>query len=119
MKTTQVCAPPLCCSIGVLGTGTDPDLVHFLVMFSQLNTHGIKVERYNLYQQPLAFAQNFSVKALLDKEGTEALPLIFLGGENHLKGRYPTRERVFSLVVCDTAPGTALSGMLRRKEAKA
>jgi Arsenical resistance operon protein ArsD len=92
MKTIKVYDPPMCCSTGVCGTDIDPDLVNFLAMLSQLGTQGIKVERYNLSQQPMAFVQNPSVKALLDKDGTKALPLIFLDGEVHLKGRYPTPE---------------------------
>jgi hypothetical protein len=40
----------------------------------------------------MAFVQNPAVKALLDAENTEVLPLIFLDGEVYLKGRYPTSE---------------------------
>jgi hypothetical protein len=38
------------------------------------------------------FVQNPAVKAFLDKEDAEALPLIFLDGEVYMKGRYPTTE---------------------------
>ena len=48
------------------------------------------MERYNLGQQPMAFVQNPTVKALLDKEGVTALPLILINGAVHLKGRYLT-----------------------------
>tara|TARA_R110002049_G_scaffold176392_2_gene343599 strand:- start:250 stop:579 length:330 start_codon:yes stop_codon:yes gene_type:complete len=92
MKTIQVYDPPMCCSTGICGTDIDPDLVNFAAMLSQLGTRGIKVERFNLGQQPMAFVENPVVKALLDKEGTEALPLIFWDGEVHLKGRYPTKD---------------------------
>ena len=85
---TRPCAAPP----GICGTDIDPDLVNFAAMLSQLGTHGIKIERYNLGQQPMAFVQNPAVKALLDKEGAEALPLIFWDGEVHLKGRYPTND---------------------------
>jgi hypothetical protein len=92
MRTIQVYDPPMCCSTGICGPDIDPDLVNFAAMLSQLGTHGIKVERYNLGQQPMAFVQNAAVKALLDKEGVEVLPVIFWDGEVHLKGRYPTPE---------------------------
>lgn len=92
MKFIQVYDPPMCCSTGICGTGIDPDLVNFAAMLSRLGTHGIRIERYNLGQQPMAFVQNPAVKALLDKEGAAVLPLIFLDGEVHLKGRYPTKE---------------------------
>ena len=90
MKTIQVYDPAMCCSTGICGTDIDPDLVNFAAMLAQLRTHGVKVDRYNLGQQPMAFAQNPSVKALLDQGGSGALPLIFLDGEVYLKGRYPT-----------------------------
>lgn len=92
MKTIQVYDPPMCCSTGICGTDIDPDLVNFAAMLSQLGTHGIKIERYNLGQQPMAFVQNPAVKALLDQEGAEVLPLIFWDGEVHLKRRYPTKD---------------------------
>ena len=92
MKTIQVYDPPMCCSTGICGTDIDPDLVNFAAMLSQLGTHGIKIERYNLGQQPMAFVQNPAVKALLELEKTEALPVIFLDGEVYLKGRYPTKD---------------------------
>jgi hypothetical protein len=92
MKTIQVYDPPMCCSTGVCGTDIDPDLVNFAAMLSQLATHGIKIERFNLGNQPMAFAENPVVKALLEREGPEALPVIFWDGEEYLKGRYPTKE---------------------------
>ena len=92
MKTIEVYDPPMCCSTGICGTDINPDLVNFAAALAQLGTHGLKVSRYNLGQQPMAFAENARVKALLDKEGTEVLPLIFLDGEVYLKGRYPTAE---------------------------
>jgi hypothetical protein len=92
MKTIQVYDPPMCCSTGICGTEINPDLVSFAAMLAQLGTHGVRVERYNLGQQPMAFVQNAAVKAFLEEEGSDALPLIFLEGEIYLKGRYPTRE---------------------------
>lgn len=92
MKTIQVYDPPMCCSTGICGTDINPDLVSFAAMLAQLTSHGVKVERFNLGQQPMAFVENATVKALLDKEGSEALPLIFLDAEVYLKGRYPTAD---------------------------
>ena len=90
MKTIQVYDPPMCCSTGVCGTDINPDLVSFAAMLVQLGTQGVKVERFNMSQQAMAFAQNPSVKELLEKEGTDALPLIFINGAVYMKGRYPT-----------------------------
>lgn len=90
MKTIQVYDPPMCCSTGLCGTDIDPALVSFAALLTQLAQRGVKVERYNLGQQPMAFVQNAAVKALLDKDGVGALPIIFVDGQVHLKGRYLT-----------------------------
>lgn len=93
MKNIQVYDPPMCCSTGICGTDIDPDLVNFAAMLSQLSTHGVKSERYNLGQQPMAFVQNTAVKMLLDTEGTESLPVIFMDGEVRLKGPFAKMPR--------------------------
>ena len=92
MKTVQVYDPPMCCPTGVCGPDIDPDLVNFAAVLAQLGAHGVRIERYNLAQQPMAFAQNAAVKALLATGGTEVLPLIFLNGRVYLQARYPTSD---------------------------
>lgn len=92
MKTIQIYDPPMCCSTGICGTEINPDLVNFASMLSQMSARGVKVERYNLGQQPMAFVLNPAVKAFLDKDGAEGLPLIFWDGELKLQGRYPNAE---------------------------
>lgn len=89
MKLVQIYDPPMCCSTGVCGTDIDPALVEFASLLKQLAADGVHVERYNLGHQPMAFVQNPAVKALLDDEGMEALPVMFWDGELRLKGRYP------------------------------
>ena len=93
MKTIQVYDPPMCCSTGVCGPAVDPILPQFAGFLHQLKNHGVKVERYNLAQQPLAFVQNPAVKAFLDTEGAEKLPLIFIDGELVLQGAYPDHDQ--------------------------
>jgi hypothetical protein len=84
----------MCCSTGICGPELDPELVNFAVTLSQLSKLGVTVERYNLGQQPLPFAENAEVKAILDKDGMEGLPLIFEDDQLRFKGRYPdARER--------------------------
>lgn len=82
----------MCCSTGVCGNDIDPALLGLAALLSRLSRSGIRVERYNLGQQPMAFVQNPTVKALLDSEGVAALPLMLMDGAVHLKGRYPTAE---------------------------
>ncbi len=93
MKLFQVYDPALCCSTGVCGPVVDPVLPRFAGFLSQLAGTGVKVERFNLAQQPLAFVQNPAVKALLDSDGVEALPVILIDGQLACKGSYPSTEQ--------------------------
>ncbi len=88
----QVYDPPMCCSTGICGTSIDPDLINFAAMLAQFTQRSVKVERFNLGQQAMAFAQNAAVQEKLRAEGTECLPLIFCDGSLRLQGRYPTQE---------------------------
>lgn len=94
MPTIQVFDPALCCSSGVCGTEVDQKLVDFSADVSWLKSQGGTVERFNLAQQPLAFAENALVKGFLERSGQEALPLILVDGEVALAGRYPQRTEL-------------------------
>ena len=95
MKSIAVYDPPMCCSSGVCGPDVDPLLPRFAGMLNQLESFGVTVRRYNnLAQEPVAFARNSDVRALLEKEGTEALPVVLVDGAVEMKGCYPeTAER--------------------------
>jgi sulfur carrier protein ThiS len=97
-KKLEVFDPPMCCSTGVCGPGVDPALVQFGSDFLWVAGQGVHVERYNLAQQPQAFAANQTVKAALGEYGNQCLPLILLNGSIVSKGRYPAREELAQLV---------------------
>ena len=78
MKTLQVYDPALCCSSGVCGVDVDQTLVDFAADLNWLKQQGVAVTRFNLAQQPLAFAQEAAVKAALDAGGAEALPVLLV-----------------------------------------
>lgn len=98
MKTITVYDPPMCCSTGVCGPDVDPTLPRFAGMLSQLANCGVKVERYNLSQEPMAFAQNQNVRAELERGGTESLPMIYIDGKLEWKGQYPETAELAMLV---------------------
>ena len=56
--------------------------------------NGAQIERFNLAQQPLTFAENPTVKGFLERSGQEALPLVLVDGEVALAGRYPNRSEL-------------------------
>ena len=92
MNKVEVFDPPMCCSTGVCGPSVDPALARFSSDLHWLASQRIAVERYNLAQQPQAFAASEVVKAALKQYGNECLPLILLNGAVVSKGRYPARD---------------------------
>lgn len=94
MTSIQVFDPALCCSSGVCGVDVDQQLVTFAADVSWLKEQGVQVERFNLAQQPMAFAENATVKGFLERSGQEGLPLILVDGQIALTGRYPRRAEL-------------------------
>ncbi|MDD5029302.1 MAG: arsenite efflux transporter metallochaperone ArsD [Rhodoferax sp.] len=92
MKKLQVFDPALCCSSGVCGTDVDQRLVDFSADADWAKQQGMVIERFNLAQQPMAFADNAAVKGLLERSGEAALPITLVDGEVAFAGRYPSRD---------------------------
>lgn len=92
MKSIQIYDPPMCCSSGVCGVEVDQALVDFSASIEWAKQQGAKIERFNLAQQPTAFAENAVVKGLLDHGGQTVLPITLLNKELVLAGRYPSRD---------------------------
>jgi hypothetical protein len=94
MANIQIFDPALCCSTGVCGVEVDQQLVSFSADLDWAKQNGAQIERFNLAQQPMAFAENEVVKKFLERSGAEALPLILVEGEVALAGRYPNRAEL-------------------------
>jgi hypothetical protein len=92
MKKVQIFDPALCCSSGVCGTDVDQNLVDFSANVDWAKQQGLNIERLNLAQQPMAFAENAAVKGLLERSGEAALPITLVDGEVAFAGRYPSRD---------------------------
>lgn len=94
MTSIQLFDPALCCSSGVCGTDVDQALVTFSADVEWARQNGATIERFNLAQQPLAFADNPLVRDLLVTKGQSALPVVLADGRQVLSGRYPTRDEL-------------------------
>lgn len=110
MKTIQIYDPALCCSTGVCGVDVDQQLVAFAADAEWAKQQGVAIERFNLAQQPLAFAQNAIVKGFLERSGAESLPLVLIDGEFALAGRYPSREELARWAGVAAAPAAKAAG---------
>lgn len=94
MKTIEVFDPAMCCSTGVCGPTPEKDLVVFAGVLEMLKKEGVEVRRFNLAQEPMAFVGNAEVKSILDKDGEEGLPLVFVDGTLRFCGKYPSEAEL-------------------------
>lgn len=94
--TIRVFDPAMCCSTGVCGPSVDPELARFAADVDWLEKQGVRVERFNLAQQPAAFAETAVVKEALAR-GTDVLPLVLVDERIAIEGTYPSRETLAAL----------------------
>lgn len=110
--TIRVFDPAMCCSSGACGPSLDPELARFAADLDWLQKQGVKVERFNLSQQPAAFASTPAVKEALAR-GTGVLPLVLVDDRIAVEGSYPSRETLAALagvVVKKVEAAAATSG---------
>jgi hypothetical protein len=84
----------MCCSTGICGPSVDPQLARFAADLDWLKSQGVAVERFNLSQQPAAFADDAAVKSALETKGEAGLPLVKVNGEVKSSGTYPSRDEL-------------------------
>lgn len=94
--TLRVFDPAMCCSTGICGPSVDPALTRFAADLDWLRKQGVTIERFNLSQQPAAFAETPAVKAALEC-GLQVLPLILVDDRVAVEGGYPSRETLAAL----------------------
>lgn len=94
MSHIQVFDPALCCSTGVCGTDVDQLLVTFAADVEWARHQGAAIVRFNLAQEPDAFATNPAILGLLQRSGQKVLPVVLVDGEVAMAGRYPQRAEL-------------------------
>jgi hypothetical protein len=94
MKQLDVYDPAMCCATGVCGPEVDPALVRFAADVKWLQDQGVKVRRFNLSQNPMAFVENDHVRQMLTEKGEGALPLLLVEGRVIASGLYPDRVQL-------------------------
>lgn len=91
MSAIKVYDSVMCCATGVCGPDADDEPAQFAAALDWAKKNGAVVDRFNLGHQPGEFVQNATVKGLLDSDGVECLPLVFVDGDLLSKGGYPSR----------------------------
>jgi len=97
MKTLKIYDPAMCCSSGVCGTDVDTKLVQLANFLKNLDEATVKVERYNLSQEPAAYTTG-TIAEILKEKGTDALPLVMIDDEVISAGDYPELEKLGGLL---------------------
>ncbi|MBC7953872.1 MAG: arsenite efflux transporter metallochaperone ArsD [Rhodospirillaceae bacterium] len=93
MKKLEIYDPAMCCSTGVCGPEVDPVLVQFAADLKWVAEQGVTVQRYNLGQEPQAFAANADVVKQM-ATGMDRLPVVLVDGEIVSAGIYLTRAQL-------------------------
>ena len=94
MTTIRVFDPAMCCSTGICGPSVDPQLARFAADLDWLKSQGVAVERFNLAQQPAAFVADAAVRAALEAQGADGLPLVKVDDAVKSSGVYPSRDEL-------------------------
>jgi hypothetical protein len=93
MKKLEVFDPAMCCATGVCGVDVDPVLVQFAADLKWAAEQGIAVQRYNLGQEPQAFAASPEVVKEMEA-GMDRLPVLVIDGRIVATGMYPSRAQL-------------------------
>ena len=93
MKKLEIYDPAMCCSTGICGPEVDPALVAFAADLNWVAEQDVSVQRYNLGQEPQAFAANPVVVKEMEN-GMDRLPIIVLDGHIISTGVYLSREQL-------------------------
>ena len=107
MKKLEVFDPAMCCSTGVCGVNVDSVLVQFSADLKWVEEQSVAVHRYNLSQEPQAFATNPAVVKEMES-GMDRLPILVVDGHIVSTGIYPSRQQLAQkLGIPETEPSAS------------
>ena len=109
MTDVRVFDPAMCCSSGVCGPSVDPQLARFSADLDWLKAQGVSVERFNLAQQPGAFAEDQTGRSTLEAKGEAGLPVVKVNGEIKSSGVYPSRAELSAWAGVSEPAGPAIA----------
>ena len=89
----EVFDPPMCCSTGICGPSVVPVLPRFAADLEWLKAYGVPVDRFNLAQQPDAFAKNEIVKRAMAEGENKTVLLPNFDPEKGAPGEVPAESQ--------------------------
>jgi len=90
--------PAMCCPTGLYGPVVDLELLRISTVISNLGKNGVKVERYNLNNNPEAFVDNIVINEILNRDGVDALPVTIVDGKVVKTKKYPTNDEMLKFL---------------------
>jgi hypothetical protein len=90
----EIYDPPMCCPTGLCGPTIDQDLLDVSEMVHQLQTQGLRVERYQITTHPGKFTENPQVMGLIREKQMAALPITMVRGKIVADGYYPKLDEI-------------------------
>lgn len=99
MTTVELFDGQSCCGPAGDAEDTARAVAQFVADADWLARHDVVVARLTLSSDPLAFAMNTEVAALLQRVGAKGRPALAIDGHVVISGRYPTRQDLARL--CD------------------
>ena len=109
MKKLEIYDPAMCCSTGICGPEVDPALVTFAADLAWIAEQSISVQRFNLGQEPQAFAANPAIIKAMEA-GIDRLPIIVMDGHIVSTGVYLSKAQLVKLLgLIPETPSTAAS----------
>lgn len=94
MKKIEIFDPAMCCSTGVCGPSIDPELMRVATVINTLKEKGIVIKRHGLSTEPQDFISNNVISDILQKEGSNVLPVTLVDGEVAKTKEYPTNDEL-------------------------
>ncbi|OEH86615.1 hypothetical protein BHU72_10185 [Desulfuribacillus stibiiarsenatis] len=97
----QIYDPAMCCSSGVCGPSVDEKLLRLQETILELSKNyadKVEVQRFMISAQPFEFMNNTKVAEILQNEGADQLPLVFVDGNLISQKGYPTKEEIMSYI---------------------
>ena len=93
-RDIEIFDPPMCCPTGLCGPTIDQELLDVSEMVHQLQTEGLRVERYQMTTHPGKFTDNPQVMGLIREKQMAALPITIVRGKVIAEGYYPKLEEI-------------------------
>src|SRR5699024_4763640 len=92
MKKFKIFDTAMCCYTGVCGPSVDTELIRMGAVTENLKAKGYDITRYNLANEPHAFAESPIISQLLNEKGPDVLPVTVVDGEIKKVKEFLTNE---------------------------